>query len=175
MDVFSHTDRVARLFNAYGVGDPKLSLLQNLRDALRYQSLGTRLGIYFDSFNPTHLFFFGAGGWTDSTRQAGLFLVGAAVPIAVGLYASLGPVRSFARMIVVAGFLLAPMSNVVLNEVTLRRMIPMAVFGALLATEGWRFISSRWRMGPGEAEGPFDLLPPVLHHDRCRRLARPLS
>jgi hypothetical protein len=48
----------------------------------------------------------------------------------------------------VAGFLLAPISNVVLNEVTLRRMIPMAVFGALLATEGWRFISSRWRMGP---------------------------
>jgi hypothetical protein len=148
LDVFSHTDRVARLFNAYGVGDPKLSLLQNLRDTLRYQTLGTRLGIYFDSFNPTHLFFFGAGGWTDSTRQAGLFLVGAAVPIAVGLYASLGPARSFARMVVVAGFLLAPISNVVLNEVTLRRMIPMAVFGALLATEGWRFISSRWRMGP---------------------------
>jgi len=35
----------------------------------------------------------------------------------------------------------------VLNEVTLRRMIPMAVFGVLLATEGWRFISARWRQG----------------------------
>ena len=147
LDVMSHPDRVARLSNAYGLGDPKLTVLQNLRDVVRYQSLGTRLGIYFDSFNPTHLFFFGAGGWTDSTRQAGLFLVGAAIPIAVGLYASLGPARSFARMIVVAGFLLAPISNAVLNEVTLRRMIPMAVFGALLATEGWRFISSRWRMG----------------------------
>jgi hypothetical protein len=147
IDVIGHSDRVARLSNAYGVGDPTHSLLQNLRDFVRYQSLGARLGIYFDSFNPTHLFFFGAGGWTDSTRQAGLFLVGAAIPIGVGLYASLGPARSFSRLIVVAGFLLAPISNAVLNEVTLRRMIPMAVFGVLLATEGWRFISARWRQG----------------------------
>jgi len=147
IDVISHSDRVARLSNAYGVGDPKLSLFQNVRDFVRYQNLGARLGIYFDSFNPTHLFFFGAGGWTDSTRQAGLFLVGAAVPIGVGLYASLGPARSFSRLVVVAGFLLAPISNAVLNEVTLRRMIPMAVFGVLLATEGWRFISARWRQG----------------------------
>jgi len=70
IDVISHSDRVARLSNAYGVGDPKLTLLQNVRDFVRYQNLGARLGIYFDSFNPTHLFFFGAGGWTDSTRQA---------------------------------------------------------------------------------------------------------
>ncbi len=148
IDIVLHADRVNRLSAAYGVGDPKLTLLQNARDLVRYQSLGTRLGVYFDSFNPTHLFFFGAGGWTDSTRQAGLFLLGAAVPIAVGLYASLGPARSFSRSMVVAGFLLAPLSNVFLNEVTLRRMIPIAVFGALLATEGWRFISARWRLGP---------------------------
>jgi dolichyl-phosphate-mannose-protein mannosyltransferase len=147
-DVMSHADRIARFSRAYGVGDPKLTLLQNLRDFARYQSLGTRIGIYFDSFNPTHLFFFGAGGWTDSTRQAGLFLVGAAIPIGVGLYVSLGPHRSFSRLFVVAGFLLAPISNVILNEVTLRRMIPIAVFGVLLATEGWRFISARWRLGP---------------------------
>jgi hypothetical protein len=147
-DAMSHVDRVAMFERAYGVGDPSLSLLQNLRDFARYQSLGARLGVYFDSFNPTHLFFFGAGGWTDSTRQAGLFLIGAAVPIAVGVYASLTSARSFSRWIVVAGFLLAPISNVVLNEVTLRRMIPIAVFGVLLATEGWRFISARWRLGP---------------------------
>ena len=148
IDVFIHADRIARFSHAYGVGDPKLTFLQNLRDFFRYQSLGTRVGIYFDSFNPTHLFFFGAGGWTDSTRQAGLFLVGVAIPIAVGLFVSIGPGRSFARLLVVAGFLFAPMSNVVLNEVTLRRMIPIAVFGALLATEGWRYMSARWRFGP---------------------------
>jgi hypothetical protein len=147
LDAINHVDRVAQFERAYGVGDPSLSLLQNLRDFVRYQSLGSRLGIYFDSFNPTHLFFFGAGGWTDSTRQAGLFLVGVAIPIVVGMYASLTSARSFSRSIVVAGFLLAPISNVILNEVTLRRMIPIAVFGALLATEGWRFIASRWRLG----------------------------
>jgi hypothetical protein len=148
LDAMNHVDRVARFERAYGVGDPNLSLLQNLRDFVRYQSLGGRLGIYFDSFNPTHLFFFGAGGWTDSTRQAGLFLVGVAIPIVVGIYVSLTSARSFSRLIVVAGFLLAPISNVILNEVTLRRMIPIAVFGVLLATEGWRFISNRWRLGP---------------------------
>jgi 4-amino-4-deoxy-L-arabinose transferase-like glycosyltransferase len=148
LDAIAHADRVAFFERAYGVGDPHLSLLQNLRDFVRYQSLGGRLGVYFDSFNPTHLFFFGAGGWTDSTRQAGLFLVGAAIPIAVGIFVSLTSARSFSRMLVVAGFLLAPVSNVVLNEVTLRRMIPIAVFGALLATEGWRYIAARWRLGP---------------------------
>jgi hypothetical protein len=148
VDAMNHMDRVAQFERAYGVGDPKLSVLQNLRDFVRYQSLGSRLGVYFDSFNPTHLFFFGAGGWTDSTRGAGLFLIGVAIPIAVGIYASLTSARSFARSLVVAGFLLAPISNVVLNEVTLRRMIPIAVFGVLLATEGWRFISTRWRQGP---------------------------
>jgi len=147
IDVMRHADRIARFSRAYRVADPKLTFLQNLHDFFRYQSIGNRLGIYFDSFNPVHLFFFGAGGWTDSTRQAGLFVVGVAIPIAVGIYVSLGPARSFSRSIVVAGFLLAPVSNVVLNEVTLRRMIPMAVFGVLLATEGWRFINARWRMG----------------------------
>ena len=147
IDALRHTDRVAQVVHAYGVGDPTLTFLQNLHDFVRYQSVGTRLGIYFDSFNPTHLFFFGAGGWTDSTRQAGLFLIGAGVPIGVGLYASLGPMRSFSRSIVAAGFLLAPVSNFVLNEVTLRRMIPIAVFGVLLAIEGWRFIVRRWRFG----------------------------
>jgi hypothetical protein len=148
VDALTHTERVTMFERAYGVGDPNLSLLQNLRDVVRYQSLGSRLGIYFDSFNPRHLFFFGAGGWTDSTRQAGLFLVGAAIPIAVGLFTSLTSARSFSRLLVVAGFLLAPISNVVLNEVTLRRMIPIAVFGVLLAIEGWRFIATRWRLGP---------------------------
>jgi hypothetical protein len=148
VDAMAHVDRVTMFERAYGVGDPNLSLLQNMHDFIRYQSLGGRLGIYFDSFNPRHLFFFGAGGWTDSTRQAGLFLVGLAIPIAVGIYVSLTSARSFSRTLVVGGFLLAPISNVVLNEVTLRRMIPIAVFGALLAVEGWRFITTRWRLGP---------------------------
>src|SRR5580765_6406971 len=38
IDVIIHSDRVARLSSAYGVGDPKLSLLQNLHDFVRYQS-----------------------------------------------------------------------------------------------------------------------------------------
>ena len=63
-------------------------------------------------------------------------MIGVAVPIAVDIYASLAPVPSFSRSIVVGGFLLAPASNVILNEVTLRRIIPMAMFGVLLATEG---------------------------------------
>jgi hypothetical protein len=153
LDALRHADRISQFSHAYGVGSANLSPLQNLHDFLRYQSIGDRLGTYFASFNPAHLFFFGAGGWTDSTRQAGLFLAGVAVPIAAGLYAALGPSRSFPRLLVAAGFLLAPASNFVVNEVTLRRMIPIAVFGVLLAIEGWRFIWTRWRLGRGVAAG----------------------
>jgi hypothetical protein len=147
VDGLRHVERIAQFERAYRVADPRLNLLQNVHDLLRYDSIGNRLGVYVDSFNPRHLFFFGAGAWTDSTRRAGLFLLGTAVPMGVGLYVSLRSPRSLSRSLVAAGFLLAPLSNVILNEVTLRRMIPIAVFGALLAIEGWRFIMGRPRFG----------------------------
>lgn len=137
-----HPVRYRNFLRVYSIFDPSLSLLQNLRDVARYDSLADRISSYFESFNPRLMFFKGEGAWSDSTRTTGMFLLPAVIPIGVGVYASV--VRpSAARGFVLAGFLASPIPSFVLNEAVARRMITVLPFATLLAVEGFRELRRR--------------------------------
>jgi hypothetical protein len=136
-----HRERFSSLIQAYGIGSPDLSMLQNIRSLLTYGSIGDRVSAYVESFSPRILFFFADGGWVDSTRLAGVFLLPAAIPLIAGLYRSLGPDRSEPRLVAAIGFLLSPLPAMLTNEITSRRMITIVIFGVLLTVEGLRWMS----------------------------------
>ena len=142
-----HPDRYRGVIKAYGVYDPKLNVLQGLKDVATYSAIGDRVGAYWASLGPGFLFFFGDPSVADSTRHGGLFLLPMAALIAVGLYSLVGHLRSAANWVIVAGFLIAPLASMVNPMLTTRRVLIIVPFGVLIAMDGWRYLASRSKFG----------------------------
>ena len=104
--------------------------------ALLEFNVAERASLYWQYFNPSFLVFAGGADPLMATSRAGVFLVAAAALIACGVYAVLrGGDR--ARLMVLAGFVLAPLPVVLTVPETPSaspgRVLPMIVFGILLA------------------------------------------
>jgi 4-amino-4-deoxy-L-arabinose transferase-like glycosyltransferase len=123
-----------------------------LRSVLRlfsYFSLGVRAGVYWNFFNPSMLFFSGDDSILSSTRQVGVFLLPLAPLLPLGAYQVLTRRRAQPLpVLVLAGFLTAPLAAVLALAVTIHRALLMLPFAALVATYGVEWFLERdvrWR------------------------------
>jgi 4-amino-4-deoxy-L-arabinose transferase-like glycosyltransferase len=127
------TDAIARykLGSSEPVTDPVAAILNF--------SLAERVSLYWSYFNPSFLVFAGGGDLLMATSRAGVFLVPAAALMAWGAYA-LWRQRSPAAMVILSGFILAPLPIVlVMPEApgsSIGRAMTLIVFGILMAAAG---------------------------------------
>jgi 4-amino-4-deoxy-L-arabinose transferase-like glycosyltransferase len=145
LGLLRHPERYSGVVRAYGVYDSKLTMLQGMRDIVRYNSVGERIGAYWETLSPRYLFFFGDPSISDSNRLAGMFLLPTAVLLAVGLYA-MAKQRSRSDMILVGGFFMASVAAFVDPTLAARRFIFNVPFAALIAMRGCVFLA-HWTAG----------------------------
>jgi len=132
--LFTHRGYVGDVANMYKVYDAsRFTPLQGARELLSWTSLGARADVYFSYFNPSTLFFSGAGSLIQSTRQAGFFLA----PFLILLPASVifvlkYDVDWFAWLAFVAFFATPLAASIVDEHGAVQRVIVMAAFGAIL-------------------------------------------
>jgi len=132
--VLNHPGYVGDVANMYKVYDAKrFSVLQGAHELLGWTSLGARADVYFSYFNPSMLFFSGAGSLVQSTRNAGFFLVPFLIllPGAI-LYVLKHDVEWFAWLALTA-FVATPLAASIVDEHgAVQRVLSMAPFGAIL-------------------------------------------
>jgi len=122
-----------------------------LRSVLRlfsYFSLGVRAGVYWDFFNPSMLFFSGDASFLSSTRQVGVFLLPFVVLLPLGAYQIVKRHRAPLPVLVLTGFLTAPLAAVLALAVTIHRALVMLPFAAMVAAYGVEWFLERdvrWR------------------------------
>jgi 4-amino-4-deoxy-L-arabinose transferase-like glycosyltransferase len=120
--------------NMYKVYDAKrFNMLQGAHEILGWTSLGARADVYFSYFNPSMLFFSGAGSLLQSTRNAGFFLVSYLIllPAAI-IYILKRNVEWFAWLALVAFFATPLAASIVDERGAVQRVMSLAPFGAIL-------------------------------------------
>ena len=132
--LLNHPGYVGDVANMYKVYDAKrFSALQGAHELLGWTSLGARADVYFSYFNPSMLFFSGAGSLVQSTRNAGFFLVPFLIllPGAI-LYVLKRDVEWFAWLAVAAFFATPLAASIVDEHGAVQRVMSIAPFGAIL-------------------------------------------
>ena len=105
------------------------------RTAFRYLVIQRRLSLFWGYFDPVYLFLAGSPNVTMSTSKAGVFLISCAVFLPVGIYETLR--RMGVRLIILAGFLLAPLAPVLIDTGNaIQRSLVIVAFGAILSAIG---------------------------------------
>jgi 4-amino-4-deoxy-L-arabinose transferase-like glycosyltransferase len=126
-------------WTVYGVANSgqHLDPLQQVSELFNYNSLTSRVSLYFNFFNPAYLFMSGGSNILNSTRRAGVFLMPLAVFVPVGIYQVLRHRRTAATVVVLAGFFSAPLAALTIFESgAIDRELEVLPFGVLLATFG---------------------------------------
>jgi 4-amino-4-deoxy-L-arabinose transferase-like glycosyltransferase len=132
--LITHPGYVADVANMYKVYDAnRFTAMQGAREIASWTSLGARADVYFSYFNPSLLFFSGAGSLVQSTRQAGFFLPSFLIllPAAI-IYVVKYDLDWFAWLALVA-FVASPLAASVVDERgAVQRVMALAPFGAIL-------------------------------------------
>jgi hypothetical protein len=120
-------------------------------------NLAERVTIYWEYFNPSYLFFSGGADPMWATRRAGVFLLPMAVLLPCGIWSIIRHDVSIHRLVVLAGFLFAPVPIVVAlpeapHYATARGLL-VAPFGALIGAAGAEFLASRSQLLARTAAG----------------------
>jgi len=106
--ILQHPGAYADQVRRYQLYDPKqVSAARGLSRLLSFASLTQRSEIYWQSFNPSFLFFSGDSSLTNATRQAGIFLLPVAVFLAVGIVRLLNRRLPRFNLVILFGFLSA--------------------------------------------------------------------
>src|SRR5215831_1429949 len=125
---------VSDIANMYRIYDAKrFTVLQGAKELSNWTSLGARADVYFSYFNPSMLFFSGAGSLIQSTRQAGFFLTPYLVllPAAI-VFVLKRDVEWFAWLVLVA-FIATPLAATVVDEHgVVQRVMALAPLAAIL-------------------------------------------
>ena len=132
--VLTHPDYIGTMANQYKVYDAKrFGVLQGARELLGWTSLGARADVYFSYFNPSMLFFSGAGSLIQSTRNAGFFLLPFLIllPAAV-VYIVKREVEWYAWLAMIAFFATPLAASIVDEHGAVQRVIPLAPCAAIL-------------------------------------------
>jgi 4-amino-4-deoxy-L-arabinose transferase-like glycosyltransferase len=122
----------------YGLYDASdLNPVQGLRSAFGFLSVGERLSHYWNYFDPS-LLFFGSGIKVQfSTNLVGVFLLPMAVFMLVGVYAVMKRRAEPFYLIVLIGFVTAPIAaSIPTEENAIFRALGLLPFGVLLAAAG---------------------------------------
>ena len=134
---FAHPTHFTNQVNMYSVYDAdRLTPLQGLRELLSYSSLSARAAVFYDGFNPSMLFFTGGGSLINATSRAGVFLFPLAVFLAIGLYRAATSRYNAYSLVLLLGFLSAPLGPAVVNDMMINRMLVLLPFAVLLAMYG---------------------------------------
>jgi 4-amino-4-deoxy-L-arabinose transferase-like glycosyltransferase len=128
-----HPERYAELLHAYRMDAPSQAASPSL---VSLEGVRTRLGAWWQYFNPDFLFLAGDTSVTNSTRSAGLFPA-AFVVLLLGIL-RLARGSRFER-IVLAGLLTGPLAAIATGTIDLNRYRALFVlpFGALVAAYGF--------------------------------------
>ena len=120
----------------------QLDAVQGIRSLISYASASDRASRYWNFFNPAFLLFGSGIKMPFSTNLVGVFLFSFAVLLPVGLYAAVKRRgESPINLVVVAGFLTAPLAAVVVAEQNaIFRGLGILPFGVLLATIGTHYL-----------------------------------
>ncbi len=133
-----HPTAYAATVDKYGLYDSSdLNPVQGLRSAFSFLSVGERLSHFWNYFDPS-LLFFGSGIKVQfSTNLVGVFLLPLAVFMALGVYAVLKRRSEPFYLIVLLGFITAPIAaSIPTEENAIFRALGLLPFGVLLATAG---------------------------------------
>lgn len=138
--LIAHPTMVTDIMSKYDVNTPgQLTPAQSLRSLLTYAQLGDQLSRYWSFFDPRFLFFDGSPELMFSTRQAGVFLLPVAVFLIAGLVTVIQLPFTGASLIVLAGFLTAPLPATLVNVAdAIYRALELLPFAILLAVYGVR-------------------------------------
>ena len=134
----SHPSAFGDTAQRYALYDAKsLNLLQGLKELLGFPNVERMTSLYWTFFNPAFLFLSGDQSMTFSTRAAGVFPQVLALLIPLGVYRVLAVQRTPFNLLLLAGFVIAPMPAVLVPEAgAINRATVMLPFGALLAGFG---------------------------------------
>lgn len=134
----SHPSAFGDTAQRYALYDTKsLNALQGLKELLGFPNIERMTSLYWSFFNPAFLFLSGDQSMTFSTRAAGVFPMVLALLIPIGLYRILAIARTPFNLMLIAGFLVAPMPAVLVPEAgAINRATVMLPFGVLLAAFG---------------------------------------
>src|SRR5438067_13420465 len=122
---------------------PQFGPLQGVKEMLSYFSLSVRTSNYWTNLSPSLLFFDGDASLVNSTRLAGVFLWPFAFLFFAGVYQILTARRSRLSLVLLIGFLTAPLPQVLTVDVGIRRSLVLVVFAVLIATYGVEFLLAR--------------------------------
>jgi len=137
--LLAYPEVVTDLMRKYRLGaaaSSGLNPLQQLRESVNVRTVSDLLNMFHRFFSPGYLFVTGGSNLTNSTGQAGVFLV----PVAVFLIAGVRQVLTTpapTALILLMGFLTAPIPALVLPEdYAIDRELALLPFAVLLATIG---------------------------------------
>jgi hypothetical protein len=119
-----------------------------------YFSLGERVAVYWQAFNPGRWFFTGDGNLAKSTRQVGLFLMPVAILLPIGMVALVRR-RTAVGVLLLAGFVTAPLPEVLVGAGEVGRWLVVVPFVVLIATFG---AEALWHSGNPKARMALVLL-----------------
>jgi len=144
--LFTHPTAFVDTAARYDLYDTKnLNALQGLRAFLSYPNLDRLSGLYWSFFNPSFLFFSGDRQMMFSTRSIGVFTLPIALLLPIGMYHVLSARRNAGALIVLIGFVTAPLAALLGGEGgVINRAIELLPFTVLLATFGVEFLWSAW-------------------------------
>lgn len=140
-----------RAHPAYSDTVGRYGFLHSLRDALHFFAITDRVNVYWSFLNPSYLFLTGGVDVMDSTRRVGVFLIPLSVLFLVGINRVVNVRRSSIGLIVLIGFLFAPLAAMIPAEAyAIDRELEVLPFGVLLAMFGIECLLSapakKWRM-----------------------------
>ncbi len=114
-----------------------------LRAFLNWNTLTTRVTTYWEFFDPMFLFVRDPGTLVHSTQRAGVLLLPAAVFLPVGIHALVTSANRRHALILLSGFLSAPLAASMVDErYAIARAMALVPFAALIATYGARAMLS---------------------------------
>ncbi len=130
----THPGYVRDVANMYKVYDAnRFTALQGARELGSWTSLGARADVYFSYFNPSMLFFSGAGSLVQSTRQAGFFLAPFLVLLPAAIVYVLRRDADWYAWLALLAFFASPLAAAIVDERgAVQRVMALAPFAAIL-------------------------------------------
>lgn len=132
--LLQHPAYIGDVANMYKVYDAKrYGVLQGAHELLGWTSLGARADVFFSYFNPSTLFFSGAGSLIQSTRNAGFFLVPLLVLLPWAMVYVLKREAEWFAWLALVAFLATPLAAAIVDEHgAVQRVMSLAPFAAIL-------------------------------------------
>jgi 4-amino-4-deoxy-L-arabinose transferase-like glycosyltransferase len=130
-------------------GPPSAALVgiwRSIRWFLHFQPIARRLAVYWSFVDPGYLFV--AGGWnpSGSTSRAGVFLLATAPFLAVGINRIVNRPRTPIEVLLLVGFLVAPLAALIVDDpYAIGRELSAVPFGVLIAVLG---VETMWKADP---------------------------